>query len=71
MRLCSRCRLLRLPAVRGIPTGHLLVLDGDPVAGAGAELLAPGLVTLSDWWPEDGAVPPGVNGHIGIGRRSP
>jgi DNA-binding HxlR family transcriptional regulator len=41
-------------------------------AGAGAELLPPGLVTLSDWWPEgtqDGSVPPGVNGHIGIGWR--
>ena len=25
-----------------IPTGHFLVLDGDPVAGAGAELLTPG-----------------------------
>ena len=38
-------------------------------SAVGAELLEPGLVTLSDWWPEDDSVPPGVNGHIGIGRR--
>lgn len=40
-------------------------------SAVGAELLEPGLVTLSDWWPEDDSVPPGVNGHIGIGRRIP
>lgn len=40
-------------------------------SAVGAELLEPGLVTLSDWWPEDNSVPPGVNGHIGIGRRIP
>ena len=39
-------------------------------SAVGAEFLEPGLVTLSDWWPEDDSVPPGVNGHIGIGRRT-
>ena len=44
---------------------------GRLFSAVGAELLEPGLVTLSDWWPEDDSVPPGVNGHIGIGRRTP
>jgi DNA-binding HxlR family transcriptional regulator len=42
---------------------------------AGATLLEPGVATLSDWWSrqgiEDDSVPPGVNGHIGIGWRQP
>ena len=45
-----------------------------PLLRAGAELLAPGLVTLSGRWPEDGTVPPGLTGtsaSAGAARKTP
>jgi len=71
MRLCSRCRLLRLSCGFEDPDGPFVVLDARPVAGAGAR--AAGTRAggrLSTGGRKDGAVPPGVNGHIGIGRAA-
>lgn len=60
---------------RHVPT-QVTLRDQDAVkrfyTEAGCEMLGPGLVSFPGWFPGRAAeIPPGVNGHVGIGRRGP
>jgi DNA-binding HxlR family transcriptional regulator len=61
-------------AYNELSDAHVTLRSKEQVAGffavPGCQMLPPGLVSFPEWFPRR-QLPPGVNGHIGIGFRGP